>query len=319
MYSTGRSNCHHPWWYADYGRPTQDQKPTRLSPNATQIVEWLEDHDFQLVNVPGVTTHSPSNGNKPSIIDFTCVPGTVAECVSNWCVTNSNTSDHRVITFDVWMANSSIAEPNTPTIHNCWKRANWDTFQTSIKDNLIDFSDVNDASMLSNKIDDLYQLISKSISKAVPTRTLKTRYAPWWSPNLGLLSRRLRGAKKRLAIDTTQVNLETWNHANKAWLKAVRNAKNRYWDRIVSIANVNNIWDIHKNHSRTHTRSIPELENASNFKDEVDAFQRQFFTEHIANNDDSFPNSLSSLEDLSMSYERVNPTEVTTAFQKTNL
>jgi hypothetical protein len=198
---------------------------------------------------------------------------------------------------------------------NCWKRAKWNVFQEYVKNSAIDFKDVNDNDTLNHRIDDLYKLISGGLEKAVPTRTLTTRYAAWWSPNLGLLSRRLCAAKKRLASDRNETHFLTWKQANKTWMEAVTNAKNRLWEQTMANANANNIWDIHKE----HTRSIPDLENAVSFIDKVKALRTQFFTTHAPNPNDTLPDSLSSLVDLTSFYYRVDTLEVSAALQTTNL
>jgi hypothetical protein len=136
----GDFNCHHSWWYGDYNTATHHQKTVRVSPNANQIVDWLEWRNFQLVNAPGTPTHYPSNGNRPSIIDLTFARGRIAENVSNRRVLDASTSDHSLITFDVTFANKIYARPNIPTEVNFWKRANWDVFKKHIRDCPMDFN-----------------------------------------------------------------------------------------------------------------------------------------------------------------------------------
>jgi hypothetical protein len=173
----GDFNCHHPWWYADYGSPTQQQKTMSLSPNAYRIVDWLEDQDFQLINSPGVPTHYPSNGNKPSIIDLTFAHGAVGDNISTWRALHESTSDHSIITFDLSLPNSHLPKPSAPIIINCYKQANWDVFRQCIRDNAIDFEDVTESDTLDSKISDFYTVIADGLVQVVPTKTLATRYA----------------------------------------------------------------------------------------------------------------------------------------------
>jgi hypothetical protein len=177
---------------------------------------------------------------------------------------------------------------------------------------------VIDSEALDQKIISLYGAISAGLAEAVPTRTITSKFAPWWSPNLSLLSHKLRGAKNRLIIDRSEANLIAWKQRNASWPRAVRCAKARYWDTRLSDADTNSIWGIYKTHTRTHNRPIPDFDNASSFVEKVKVLQTQFFSPNGSTSDELVVNSLSSLSDQSAQFNPVDSREISDALEKAN-
>jgi hypothetical protein len=69
---TGDLNAHHPLWNSHVRRPAR----------ADELVELIEDHQWQLVNVPDVPTHHYRNGTGSSVLDLTLAAPSMAREVS---------------------------------------------------------------------------------------------------------------------------------------------------------------------------------------------------------------------------------------------
>jgi hypothetical protein len=93
----------------------------------------------------------------------------------------------------------------------------------------------------------------------------------------------------------------------------------RYWNKITNNADPNNIWDIHKRHTLTHTRPIPIILVVATLADKFDVFREQFFNLPNTHPNQSLIDKLASTCDVSDDYTIATATDVTAALKATNL
>jgi hypothetical protein len=67
----------------------------------------------------------------------------------------------------------------------------WSLFSNTVKSRKLDFSSLSNKQDTIAVIELLTSTINEALKIAVPTAPLKTKYAAWWSPNLGWLSTKM--------------------------------------------------------------------------------------------------------------------------------
>ena len=87
----GDFNLHHIWW---------DPLISRESPGASDLVEWIEDNNLNLLNKPGGTFYRP-NLTRETTIDLTFVTNNLVNKIKDWTIIPSLGSDHFGITFTI--------------------------------------------------------------------------------------------------------------------------------------------------------------------------------------------------------------------------
>jgi hypothetical protein len=103
MVITGDFNLHHPRWWADAHRECSLTQ---------EIVDWLDNHDFTLLNELGIPTHHPHDRKKcATVIDLTWVnsPTIQHDIIKEWAVDDSiaDMSDHIALK---WTQDSALVE-----------------------------------------------------------------------------------------------------------------------------------------------------------------------------------------------------------------
>lgn len=128
FYMTGDYNCHHTSWYG----PAAQDYPDLIRNAATRSpagAQWTEKHQLVLANRPGVFTHLPRNGNRPSIIDLTWSRSNATPIVTSWHAPpdggheSDHTSTYSMIT---------IALP-VFTPRRMYSKCDWKSFADTVK------------------------------------------------------------------------------------------------------------------------------------------------------------------------------------------
>jgi hypothetical protein len=117
-------NTHHPLWNSHAHRPAW----------AAKLVELMEDHQWQLVNVPDISTHHYRQGTRSSVLDLTLASPSMVREVSAWAIDDGIATglDHEVICFQI---NSLHPDHTAPPNNTClnWKKMDWDSFATELQ------------------------------------------------------------------------------------------------------------------------------------------------------------------------------------------
>src|SRR5436190_297955 len=113
----GDMNAHHSWW---------NSKITN-SIRASELVNWLEKYDFELLNESDILTCSRSNN---SIIDLTFAIKELNNMLINWEISEDKVtgSDHETILFSVNIDSDNLVE--NPVYNNQYnfEKADWKIF-----------------------------------------------------------------------------------------------------------------------------------------------------------------------------------------------
>src|SRR6266480_5904864 len=110
-------NAHHSWW---------NSKITN-SIRATELVNWLEKYDFELLNESDILTCSRFNN---SIIDLTFDTKELNNMLLNWEINEDKVSDsdHELILFSININNDNLIENSIYNSQYNFEKANWKAF-----------------------------------------------------------------------------------------------------------------------------------------------------------------------------------------------
>ena len=128
----GDFNLYHIWW---------DPLILYESPGAADLVEWIEDHNLNLLNKPGGTFYRP-NLIRESTIDLTFTTNNLVSKIKDWSIIPSLGSDHFRITFTISKQFSQISNPTISTTFNL-ELADWELFTKTLKVELNNYRVLN--------------------------------------------------------------------------------------------------------------------------------------------------------------------------------
>ena len=110
----GDFNTHHPWW-DPLANPTQ---------GADQLVEWLDDHELELVNTPGEGTFFWPNLARPSVLDLAFTTSTLTSRIKEWQILLDLGLDHFGILFTIMGTKIELVSNLTQLAHFTTDKAN---------------------------------------------------------------------------------------------------------------------------------------------------------------------------------------------------
>jgi len=122
----GDFNAHHSWWNLDVSN----------SIRANELVQWLNRHQFELLNEPDIPTFYRQNMRNISIIDLAFTTKALNQSKSIfWQIDeNVNTgSDHEVILFSIQSEGNLVENPLGKMPYNL-EKADWKEFDRELKD-----------------------------------------------------------------------------------------------------------------------------------------------------------------------------------------
>ena len=119
----GDFNSHHPWWNPRVEDPDKE---------AQQLVEWIENRDFELLNKPGEATFLRTNAIRPSVIDLAFTSRAVANKITGFNINHDIISDHHALQITIKASNEpTVANPTQQCRYNT-RKADWKLFQESL-------------------------------------------------------------------------------------------------------------------------------------------------------------------------------------------
>jgi exonuclease III len=121
----GDFNAHHHWWNSEIETPERSEN----------LVTWLTENDFELLNTPDISTFDRPNLQSISILDLAFATPRMASKVVNWQISDDlqNGSDHALISFAIATENTELVEnPAFSKLYNL-EKADWDQFAICLK------------------------------------------------------------------------------------------------------------------------------------------------------------------------------------------
>jgi len=122
----GDFNAHHLWWNSE----------VEHSIRATNLTQWLESQDCELLNNPDEFTYTNHSGISSSVIDLTFTTSAMLAFVKNWQIDEEMTtgSDHEVIHFTISTKEAEMVESPLNPSYNTVK-ADWTNFAKQLCQN----------------------------------------------------------------------------------------------------------------------------------------------------------------------------------------
>ena len=120
----GDFNIHHPWW-----DPLSLATPTASADN---FQEWLEDHQFSLLNTPGTGTFFRPNMEQESVLDLSFATQDLVARVEDWTIHPDIGSDHYAISFTIQALNGNLVESPLSQARFNTKKVDWDRFNSKL-------------------------------------------------------------------------------------------------------------------------------------------------------------------------------------------
>jgi len=262
----GDLNAHHPWWQGPL------PQAARISTASHTIANWLEDNNFCLQNEPAIPTHHPRNGGQPSTIDLCFSRGSPTQSILTLAVDHDTTSDHSAVIITL-----SLPSAQAPTIPcRCWRKANWETFNSKIRSAKMDLSQLQGTDDTLRAVTNNTCLIHQAVDEAVPVRTTRKTAAPWWNHSLTLAKQSVKHADRRARLHPTDVNLKDSQYKRHKWSILVRNAKTAYRIHQLESTSTRTVWKTIQHHN-THHKPIPPLLGRSDFKGKCEVLHNSLF------------------------------------------
>jgi len=168
-------NAHHSWW---------NSKITN-SIRATELVNWLEKYDFELLNEPDVSTCSRSSS---SIIDLTFATKELNNMILDWEIDEDKVSgsDHELILFSINIDSGNLVENPIYNSQYNFEKADWKIFaeELILQSNKEEFaSQINilqiSRKMLETEAEKLRDIITIAANKAISKKRMHERSKSW--------------------------------------------------------------------------------------------------------------------------------------------
>ena len=196
----GDYNLHHPAWETAQG----GNKASR------ELYDWMQEHQYTLLNQPDEWTHFPRNGGTRSVLDLMFVNATAArkDTAKHFCVDPEATaSDHAALR---WSLNPALeAVDNTFGEQWNWKKADVEAFKQSLSAALEDRKDIFDTltpdhnpptelelDAAAGALQDAFDIASNA---AVPRRKDSTCARDFWDADLDAAKATASAAKAAYA------------------------------------------------------------------------------------------------------------------------
>lgn len=227
----GDMNAHHSWWNSRISN----------SIRATELVDWLEKYDFELLNDPDILTCSRSNS---SVIDLTFATKELNNSMLiNWEIDEGKVSesDHEIILFSINIDNGNLVENSVHNGQYNFEKADWKMFSEELLlwSNKEEFlSKINDSqiseTLLENEAEKLRDIILKAANKAIPRKRFSERSKPWWKKELKILRKELANAKRK--YKSNQINQQAFQAIRSEYFWKIKQAKSECWNNFLENA-----------------------------------------------------------------------------------
>ncbi len=225
-------NAHHSWWNS---RITN-------SIRATELVNWLEKYDFELLNESDILTCSRSNN---SIINLTFATKELNNMLLNWEIDEDKVSDtdHEIILFSINIDSDNLVENSIYNSQYNFEKANWKAFteELILQSNKEEFaSKINISEMsrelLETEAEKLRDIILHAVNKAISKKRTHEKSKSWWNEELKLLRKELATAKRQYKKNQNQTNQQAFQALKSDYFYKIKQAKATCWNNFLENA-----------------------------------------------------------------------------------
>ena len=289
----GDFNLYHIWW---------DPHISRESHGASDLVEWVENHNLSLLNKSGGTFYRP-NLTRESTIDLTFTSTNLVNKITDWAIIPNLGSDHYGITFTISNKRPIWVENPIQSIGFNLKLANWELFTKTIqleyKQCLILNSDefkrftLNPVDILVNQHQEIElldsaskeftDLVIKSAESSIPKIKSKISPKPWWNEDLKSRRKIMIRQQKSLLRNNNPYNKGLYLQARNSYFQAIKSAKRDHWNTFLENNDPKSIFKAFSYTSDKLVEKIPNIKSTetdelfSTFEDKCITFRNTLF------------------------------------------
>ena len=194
----GDFNVHHPLWESQASITTEGEN----------LVEWMEENELELANLPGQGTFFRPQMTQATVIDLTLASNLMSDRIQDWQTLPDIGSDHSGLLFTIQGLQSATSlHPTMQQVRFNTKKANWAKFSTSLQ-NLANSNHLllphsltsaflpyepreylqTGRNLSTEHLDQLAQALTDCVMEAatdsIPQYQYTSRSKPWWSEDL---------------------------------------------------------------------------------------------------------------------------------------
>lgn len=213
-----------------------------------KIEDLIQQHRLFTANTPQRTL-TFDNTRGMSNIDITLNTNAIAKKLKNWRIHQYQTiSDHNIITFEIINATQDITVKQNNRFNI--KRANWEAYRKLLstqmqQTDLQNITNDTDAQQIAEK---LIKVIVDSGNKTIPKKKTFSKSVPWWNKHLTELRTKMietRHKMQRTRDETARKRLHIqFRRTRTEYTSAIRKAKQKSWEKFVTIEGNKNPWSI---------------------------------------------------------------------------
>ena len=280
----GDFNAHHPRWNSTH-------RPER----AEVLIDWLDMHDFSLINDSEQTGTFHRHGLKQkSVLDLTFFTSSFEEKSYNWWIEKGDDSgsDHAQIQFTIELDEQNLLENPVYANQYNFKNVDWELLRHEVQQlsnqSQYQWSAITLlAADLDREAVKLQDLVLAALDKHVPKKRFSEHSKPWWTEEL--TQKRKQMAKAKRIWQKTQVNLmedenSSYLHYKKIrndYFSAIKQAKSECWNQFLEGAEGRDIFKAFQYTKSRKVERLPILEHgdkkAITFQEKCDAFMSVLF------------------------------------------
>lgn len=254
----GDFNAHNPWW-------NSESQAIRSS----DLVDWLLEYDFELLNKPDQSTFLRPNCKNNSVIDLTFISPELNTNQTEWFIDKEEDSgsDHELIKFSIDFRLENLVENPIHSSQYKLDKADWDKINKDLEKmklesqfqwNITEYTAEN----LENEANKLEKLILTVINQNIPKKRFSEYSKPWWNENLTILRKEMKKIKKQW-----QNNISTWQdfqNSRNIYFSAIKDAKSQCWNNFLENAEGKDIFKAFHYTKQRMTQKLPILEYKQN-------------------------------------------------------
>ena len=276
----GDFNTHHPWW----------DPLTPQSANANYLIDIIEKHSLNLLNIPGEGTFYRPNMSIPSVLDLTLATQGIVNVVQDWQVLPDLGSDHFGVLFTILSNNSNLPkQPNSILQRFNTKKANWEQFKTSLYYNFnsINFPHNLNSTYSIQELDDLAEEFTNKIVNAadisIPKVTTMLYAKPWWNEDLKALRKAMQRLSRKAKASGYTLYKKELSDAKNSYFNTIKLEKTKHWNQFLEKEDAQSIFKAMSYTKDTSIQSIPSIysnqtnEHKSTFQEKCKIFRSTLF------------------------------------------
>lgn len=235
----GDFNAHHSYWYGENANKL-----------GTELFEYLSDKDLSIIN-----TEQPTRKDK--IIDLTIVSNRLEGKISKWQVQQEvylNT-DHNLISFEFGQKDEEGSWERFD-----FKKADWSRWETSCEGAIEEWlSERRGSGDVNEDYCSFVDLLRQVADECIPKKNVCKHSKGWWNPQLTVVSKELKKAKRKFAKRCDAANERYVQECLERFKKEESKARDNYLEDMVKMMDPkkpSQFWQVVNKERKTKSKSV---------------------------------------------------------------